>query len=140
MSHSIIDTLEFGDALNRYGPTAARPKPKETLMLDSKTIDIHAHVAIPAAGQYMQPFIDMDNIALAKYNIAETRELNAEQDNNRGVAITDFDDRLRVLDAQGIDIQVITPAPLQCYYNSPIEKCVKGSRISITGLLDRLQA
>ena len=45
MTHSTIDTPERGDAINRYGPTVARPAPAETRRLDSRTIDLHAHAA-----------------------------------------------------------------------------------------------
>lgn len=134
MPHSTIDTPDLGNALNRYGPTTGRPRPAEKLRLDSKTVDIHAHVAIPEAGEYMRPHIDMSGIALANFASDATREVNLEQDSNRGVAITNFEDRLRVLDAQGIDVQLVAPAPLQCYYQSPIEECVKGSRLVNDGL------
>ena len=63
MSHSTIDTAELGDALNRYGPTAARSHPKTPARLDSTTVDIHAHVHIQTATDYMKPHVDPMQIA-----------------------------------------------------------------------------
>jgi len=134
MSHSPIDTPALGEALNRYGPTAARPQPNETRRLQCRTVDIHAHVAIPEAVAFMRPFIDMERIALAHFANAPTRTVNQEQERNRGVAMSDFEDRLKVLDAQGIDVQVVAPPPFQCYYQSPPEECIKGTRMVNDGL------
>ncbi|MGI9493077.1 MAG: amidohydrolase family protein [Geminicoccaceae bacterium] len=136
MSHSPIDTPALGDALNRYGPTAGRSRPKETRRLDSRTVDIHAHVSIAEAAAHMKPFIDLSRIALAHFANEPTRAVNMEQERNRGFAMNDFDDRLKVLDAQGIDFQLVAPPPFQCYYQSPAEECVKGSRM----VNDRLAA
>jgi aminocarboxymuconate-semialdehyde decarboxylase len=59
-----------------------------------------------------------------------------QQDKDRTVAMTDRDDRIRVLDAQGIDMQVVAPPPFQCWYQSPVEHCVKGSEIVNDGLAE----
>lgn len=136
MTHATIDTPVLGDAINRYGPTAGRPAPKETLRLDSKTVDIHAHVMIPAGFEYMGPHMDVSKIAMVKHSNVETRALNVQQDKDRTVAMTDRDDRMRVLDAQGIDMQVVAPPPFQCWYQSPVEHCVKGSEIVNDGLAE----
>lgn len=136
MTHATIDTPELGDAINRYGPTSGRPAPTETLRLDSKTVDIHAHVMIPAGFEYMGPHMDVSKIAMVKHSNAETRALNMQQDKDRTVAMTDRDDRIRVLDAQGIDMQVVAPPPFQCWYQSPVEHCVKGSEIVNDGLAE----
>ena len=45
-----------------------------------------------------------------------------------------LDDRLAVLDAQGIDMQLVAPPPPQCYYQSPVEHAVAGSRMVNDGL------
>ncbi len=82
----------------------------------------------------MKPFIDLSRIALAHFANEPTREVNLEQERNRSFAMSDFDDRLKVLDAQGIDVQVVAPPPFQCYYQSPSEECIKGSRMVNDGL------
>ena len=53
MTHSTIDTRKMGDAVNRYGPTSARPAPANPARLSTLTVDSHAHVVIPAAAKYI---------------------------------------------------------------------------------------
>ena len=134
MTHSTIDTPERGDAVNRYGPTAARPAPAEKRRLDTRTIDIHAHAAVPEAAEYMAPHLDFGRIAMVKHSSGETRAINQQQDKDRTDAMTDIDDRMAVLDAMGVDVQVVAPPPFQCYYQSPLEHCVKGSRMVNDGI------
>lgn len=135
MSHSVIDTPRLGDAINRYGPTSARSTPKSAERLNSKTVDIHAHVAIAAAAEYMKPHIDPMRIAMVKHANDETRGVNAQQENDRlPVAMSDVADRLEVLDTQGIDMQIVAPPPPQCYYQSALEHAVKGTQLLNDGL------
>ncbi|SMY08034.1 amidohydrolase family protein [Flavimaricola marinus] len=136
MTHATIDTPDLGDAINRYGPTSGRPAPTDQLRLDSKTVDIHAHVMIPAGFEYMGPHMDVSKIAMVKHSNAETRAINMQQDKDRTIAMTDRDDRLRVLDAMGVDMQVVAPPPFQCWYQSPAEHCIKGSEIVNDGLAE----
>ncbi len=134
MTHSTIDTPSLGTAVNRYGPTAARPAPKDTRRLDTKTVDIHAHVTIPAAFEYLGSDFDPKKIAMVIHANDETRSVNMQQDKDRMVAMTDIEDRMAVLDAQGIDVQVVAPPPFQCFYQSPPEKCIEASRIVNDGV------
>jgi len=60
-----------------------------------------------------------------------------QQEKDRGpVAMADLEDRLRVLDAQGIDMQLVAPPPPQCYYQSPIEHAAVGSRMVNDGMAE----
>ena len=139
MTHATIDTPELGDAINRYGPTAGRAAtkgPVGSAKLDSKTVDIHAHVMIPEGFAYMGPHMDVTKIAMVKHSNQATRELNMVQDKDRTIAMTDQEDRLRVLDAQNIDFQVVAPPPFQAFYQSPVEHCIKGSQIVNDGLAE----
>ncbi|MGI9501305.1 MAG: amidohydrolase family protein, partial [Geminicoccaceae bacterium] len=137
MSHSTIDTTDLGDALNRYGPTAARSHPKTPARLNSTTVDTHAHVHIQAASNYMNPHIDPMQIAMVKHATDEVRVVNAKQDADRlPVAMADIADRMAVLDTQGIDRQLVAPPPPQCYYQSPVEHAVKGSRLVNDGMAE----
>lgn len=136
MPHSTIDTPELGDALNRYGPTSARPVPNEVKRLSTKTIDIHAHVAIPGVSEYMEPFVDVSKIALFNFANDATREVNGKQGADRDFTIKDIDDRIAVLDAMGIDIQVVSPAPFQTYYQPPLKEAIIGSRMVNDGIHD----
>lgn len=134
--HSDISTRDRGDKVNRYGPTTGRPFPDQTKRLKTKTVDIHAHVAVPAAAAYIQPHLVMTDIAMVRHSNDQTRAVNMQQDADRKVAMVDIDDRMRVLDAMGIDIQVVAPPPFQCYYSVPVEHAVKASRMVNDGIAE----
>lgn len=135
MTHSPIDTRDMGDAVNRYGPTSARPTPANPGRLSTLTVDSHAHVLIPEAAKYMVPHVDPQRIAMIKYANEFTNVVNAQQEADRGpVAMQDIEDRLRVLDAQGINMQIVAPPPPQCYYQSPIEHAAVASRMVNDGM------
>lgn len=134
MSHSTIDTADRGDYVNRYGPTAARQRPDGAKRLKTPTVDIHAHVAVPEAAAYIAPHLVMTDIAMVRHSNAETKSINMTQDADRKVAMVDMDDRLAVLDAMGIDFQVVAPPPFQCYYSVPVEHAVKASRMVNEGI------
>ena len=134
MTHTVIDTRDRGDNVNRYGPTTGRAFPDGKKRLDSRTIDMHAHVLIPEAMAYIAPHNDPTKIAMVKHSNAETRAINMQQDKDRTLAMTDLDDRMRVLDAMGIDFQLVAPPPPQCFYHIPVEHAVVASRMVNDGL------
>ncbi|HEY3893277.1 MAG TPA: amidohydrolase family protein, partial [Bradyrhizobium sp.] len=107
------------DRKNRYGRTAARIHDADGLARrpSSPTIDIHAHIVIPAAGRLAQPHVDISRVPLAHFADAASKEINAQQERDIGEVMTTIDRRLRDLDSMGIDIQVVAPAPGQCYYS-----------------------
>src|SRR6476620_6257136 len=106
------------DRKNRYGRTAARIHDADGLARrpSSPTIDIHAHIVVPQAAKLAQPHVDIKRIPLAYFADAASREINAQQEKDIGEVMTTIDRRLRDLDAMGVDIQVVAPAPGQCYY------------------------
>ena len=68
---------------NRYGPTAARPagaKPGRMVRPQSVTIDIHSHVAVPRAAEFVKPHLDPATIPLARYATPDTKAINVRQD------------------------------------------------------------
>ena len=123
---------------NKYEPTAARKrtKPGREIRPKSITIDFHAHVAIPAASQYAAPFINPAADPLSFFASPDTKALNQKQGADIGVRITQHDERLRELDAMGIDLQVALPAPPQCWYNVPVEIAVKAAQIINDGIAE----
>ena len=137
MSHSPINTPEMGNAVNRYGPTSARARPDKPARLTSKTVDSHAHVLIPAAAEYMAPHVNASLSAMNQHSNAQTNTINIQQEKDRGpVAMQNVEDRLKVLDAQGLDMQVVAPPPPQCYYQSTIEHAAVGSRMVNDGMAE----
>jgi aminocarboxymuconate-semialdehyde decarboxylase len=82
----------------------------------SLRIDLHCHYANPEAaarvagrnpGQY-EPSV--------RYANALTRETNAKQMQERAPKLSSIEVRLKDMDAMGIDIQALSPAPHQTYY------------------------
>src|SRR5712675_2090513 len=124
---------------NRYGPTAARPngaKPGREVRPQSITIDIHSHVAIPQAGAFVKPHLDMSTIALAHFASAETKALTQKQEEDIRARITGYDERLADLDSMGLDMQLVMPPPNQCFYTVPLDIAVQASRMVNDGLAD----
>src|SRR6202142_92604 len=107
------------DAKNRYGPTAARIPDADGVARrpSSTTIDIHAHIVVPQAAKLAQPHVDLARVPLAHFADAATKEINGQQEKDVGEVMTTIDRRLFDLDKMGIDIQVVAPAPTQCYYS-----------------------
>jgi aminocarboxymuconate-semialdehyde decarboxylase len=134
MAHSVIDTPTLGEADNRYGPTAARLVSTEPIRLRTMTVDCHAHVFVPEAAKYIAPYHDPAALPFGKYSSPQTRAINLKQDADRTQALLNPTDRVQVLDAQGIDIQIVSPAPPQCYYDVPKEHGRTVSRIVNEGV------
>ena len=122
---------------NKYAPTAARRhgRPGRELRPDSITIDIHSHVAVPAAAKFVEPYFDLATIPLAHFANAETKALSQKQETDIRARIG-HDRRLADLDAMGIDVQIIAPPPPQCYYTVPVGIAVEAARIVNDGIAE----
>src|ERR1700748_3681285 len=106
------------DSKNRYGRTAARIHDADGLARrpSSPTIDIHAHIIVPQAAAVAQPYVDVSRLPLASLADDRSKAVNAQQEKDVREVMTTIDRRLTHLDQMGIDIQVVAPAPGQCYY------------------------
>jgi aminocarboxymuconate-semialdehyde decarboxylase len=122
---------------NKYGPTAARKhgKPGRDVRPKSTTIDVHAHVDIPAAAKFVAPHLDMTTIPLAHFATPESKALTQKQAADI-LARRDHEHRLADLDAMAIDMQMIAPPPLQCYYTVPLDIAVKAAQIVNDGIAE----
>ena len=123
---------------NKYENTAARRhgRPGRDVRPKSLTLDIHAHVAIPQAAALAKPHLDMSTIPLAHFASAESKALGQKQEEDIRARITGHDERLRELDAMGVDMQLVCPPPNQCYYTVPLDVAVKVSRVVNDGLAE----
>ncbi|HBK09451.1 MAG TPA: hypothetical protein DDZ81_26915 [Acetobacteraceae bacterium] len=122
---------------NRYGLTAARTHVATGRVRRpaSPTIDIHCHIVVPEAARLAGPHVDPKLIPLAFFSNAETREINAIQDADRAqIMYADLDGRLRDMDRMGVDIQVIAPAPGQCYYTLDADLAAKAHALTNDGV------
>jgi len=123
---------------NKYEPTAARKhgKPGRQTRPQSITIDIHSHVAVPAAAEFVKPHFDPMKNAMVMYATDETRALNQKQEADIRPRITGYDQRLKDLDAMGIDFQLVMPSPPQCYYTVPSDIAVGAAKIVNDGIAE----
>jgi aminocarboxymuconate-semialdehyde decarboxylase len=123
---------------NKYEPTAARKRsrPGRETRPKTMTIDFHSHVAVPAAAKFVAPHLDTAADPLSYFASADTKALNQKQAADIGPRISQHDDRLRELDAMGIDLQVALPPPPQCYYTVPVEIAVKAAQMINDGIAE----
>jgi aminocarboxymuconate-semialdehyde decarboxylase len=125
------------DQWNKYAPTAARRhgKPGRDARPRSVTVDIHSHVGVPRAAEFVRPHLAADANPLVAFADAATRALNEKQeaDIKAGAAL---DKRLADLDAMGLDVQIIKPPPPQCYYAVPVEIAVEAARMVNDGVAE----
>src|SRR6202051_4128205 len=126
------------DAKNRYGRTAARVHDADGLARrpSTPTIDIHAHIVVPQAAKLAQPHVDISRIPLAHFADAASREINAQQEKDVSEVMTTIDRRLRDLAGMGMDIQVVAPAPGQCYYSIDAKIAEAAHRLANDGVVE----
>ena len=126
------------DAKNRYGRTAARNHDADGLARrpSSVTIDIHAHIVVPQAAKLAGPHVDLSRVPLAHFANAETKDINAQQEKDVAEVMTTIDRRLFDLDKMGIDIQVVAPAPPQCYYAVKPEIAEQAHKLANDGVAE----
>jgi hypothetical protein len=123
---------------NKYERTAARRhgKPGREARPPSITIDIHSHVAVPAAAAFVKPHFDPMTNPLVLHATPETRALNQKQEEDIRECIIKHDRRLTELDAMGVDFQLVMPPPQQCYYTVPVAIAVEAACIVNDGIAD----
>ena len=120
-------------AIHPYGPTAARKhgRPGRDVRPKSITIDFHSHVSVPAAAAFVAPHLGASANPLVQFATPDTQKINAQQEIDRRARMSgaNLDDRLRDLDAMGLDMQLVTPPPPQVYFTLPVEIAVKAAAV-----------
>jgi aminocarboxymuconate-semialdehyde decarboxylase len=126
------------DAKNRYGLTAARNHDADgrARRPSSVTIDIHAHIVVPQAAKVAQPHVDLKRVPLAHFANDETKAINGQQEKDVAEVMTTIDKRLFDLDKMGIDIQVVAPAPPQCYYTVDAKIAEQAHKLANDGVAE----
>ncbi len=121
---------------NKYDPTAARKhgKPGRESRPRSLTLDIHSHVAIPAAGKIAGPHMKPELQPLGFYSDDPTKAVNAKQDGDIPARINGESVRIDDLDRMGLDKQLIMPPPGQCWYGIPQQVAIEATRVLNDGL------
>jgi aminocarboxymuconate-semialdehyde decarboxylase len=129
---------QMADIWNKYEPTAARRRgtPGKQSRPKSTTVDMHAHVAIPRAGEIAGPHLDPSKVPLDHFSNAETKAIMAKQAADIGERIRNTDARFRVMDDMGVDVQLISPGPPQLYYTIPTDVAVKATQALNDGIAE----
>jgi len=124
------------EPFNRYDLTSARQhhRPGREIRPTSLTVDIHSHAMVRAAVDVVRGHLGPD--PRATFYTEETRLLGRKQDADRTPYLNDLDLRMRTFDDMGVDAQVITPAPGQCYYGVPPEIGIKAARVINEGIAE----
>ena len=122
---------------NKYEATAARAhgRPGREARPKTITIDVHSHVAVPRAAEFVRPHLAATAMPLVTFANPETKALNQKQEADIG-ARAGLEQRLSDLDAMGLDMQVIKPPPPQCYYAVPVDIAVKAAQIVNDGIAE----
>ena len=84
------------------------------------TVDVHAHVLLPALQQLVaekdpQGFSDFQALEV-KRNGPESMSNSGHMIKERWPQLTDLSRRLADMDAQGVDVQLVSPSPSHFYY------------------------
>ena len=126
----------MADMWNKYANTRARKhgKPGRDARPKSTTIDIHSHIFVKAAADYSGPHVKPD--LLGQFASPATQELQKKQNADRMPVMLEIKQRLKDMDKQGIDMQLIMCAPGQCHYTAPLDVLVKASQMINEGIAE----
>jgi aminocarboxymuconate-semialdehyde decarboxylase len=91
---------------------------------------------VPQAAAVAQAHVDPSRIPLAHFADNVTKGVNAQQEKDVREVMTTIDRRLKHLDQMGIDIQVVAPAPGQCYYTLNPEIGQSAHRLANDGVAE----
>jgi aminocarboxymuconate-semialdehyde decarboxylase len=83
------------------------------------TVDIHCHALTEAAEAMFRAAGQVERRPRDVFANPRTREVNRQQSERTRVQFTSVEKRLADMDVMGIDIQALTPAPNQTYYETP---------------------
>lgn len=79
-------------------------------------VDLHCHVFVPEAAELVGDAFELEMDDLFKFANQATRDVNAKQAIAINEQLVSVERRIADMDAMGVDIQAISPAPLQYYY------------------------
>ncbi|HSG64221.1 MAG TPA: amidohydrolase family protein, partial [Gammaproteobacteria bacterium] len=77
---------------------------------------LHCHVFVPEAAALVGAAFDMEMDDLFRFANQATREVNAKQAVTINEQLVSVERRIADMDAMNVDVQAISPAPLQYYY------------------------
>jgi aminocarboxymuconate-semialdehyde decarboxylase len=84
----------------------------------------------------VMPHLDPSSDALVRFAAPDTLELNKRQEANRRPIMASPDARFADLGAMGLDKQLLSPAPPQCYYAVPADVGAEAARLVNDGIAE----
>jgi aminocarboxymuconate-semialdehyde decarboxylase len=123
---------------NKYADTAARKHgtPGRQQRPKSTTIDAHCHIAVPRVGEIVTTHLKQSTDPLVAQSAPETQALMAKQAADIRSRIGTTDERFAAMDEMGVDVQLVSPAPPQIFYNLPLEVGVQAARALNDGIAE----
>ena len=116
--------------LKPYGLTAATKHFKRQEKYNMNlTIDAHCHLHVQEAADCVQGLFDTNFVPAFRYTNEKTSLQNKKQNKDRSIHLTNIDQRLKDMDRQGVDMQVLIPVPFQAYYSIRNKKAHKAIQI-----------
>ncbi len=99
-------------------------------------IDIHCHLAIPAADGMMRPHQNPAAISINSFSSPASDEVNRRQFAQMGKKLASIDEHIADMDATGVDIQAISPSPGQYYYWAEPDLGLQAARMVNDGMAE----
>jgi aminocarboxymuconate-semialdehyde decarboxylase len=98
---------------SNWGANRSSKRPRRRPAL---TIDIHCHIHTPECEPLIRDIFSPEKEPFSHFASAETRAINQRLFADLAPKLTSPEERLKDMDHMGIDIQVISPSPMQYYY------------------------
>jgi len=99
-----------------FGAEPGQRPPRKRAGRRPLTVDIHCHIATPECQPLVRDLFTPDTDPFTRFSTAETQEINQRMFASVVPKLTSPEERLKDMDAMGIDMQVISPSPMQYYY------------------------
>lgn len=91
-------------------------RPKKARGRKALTVDIHCHISTPECEPLVRDLFSPEKEPFLLFSSPETREINQRLFAEIAPKLSSPEERLKDMDRMGIDIQVISPSPVQYYY------------------------
>ena len=116
-----------GSSTKRRSSTVPLRSTAGKKVVSVKVVDVHCHYLNPEVAAKYAHLQPGKYDATAVYATELSRQVNMKQIQERGAKFKQVEVRLKDMDAMGIDIQVLSPAPIQYFY---FTQPVLGAQIS----------